>query len=224
MKKEFELIQQWISPKSRVLDLGCGNGELLQYLQSEKNVTGYGLEINPDRITQCIKNGVNVIEQNLDHGLHNFKDQSFDVVVMSQALQAVQRPDQLLLEMLRISQDCIVTFPNFGHWSTRAYLLLKGRMPVSKALPYHWYNTPNIHLCTFKDFEALCRRLDIQVLNRTVVDSSHEHRLAIRFFPNLLGEIALYHVAKKSTTQTATVDMANIPLSIPDNLQSSSRE
>ena len=215
MKREFELIQQWISPKSRVLDLGCGNGELLAYLQAEKKVSGYGIEINKERITQCIKKGVNVVEQNLNHGLDNFQEQSFDVVVMSQALQAVQRPDQLLLEMLRIGQKCVVTFPNFGHWSTRTYLLFKGRMPVSRALPYHWYNTPNIHLCTFKDFEALCRRLEIQVLSRTVVDSRHQDRWAIRLFPNLLGEIALYHVTKKESLHPPL--SSTLPLSVPDN-------
>ncbi len=152
LRPDLTIIQQWIRPESEILDLGCGEGELLSYLKTEKNVHGYGLEINPEKLTACIRNGVNVIEQNLDNGLSNFEDQSIDTVVMTQALQAVQRPDELLDEMLRIGKEAIVTFPNFGYWKTRFYLLLKGRMPMSDTLPYNWYDTPNIHMCTFRDF------------------------------------------------------------------------
>lgn len=195
MKAEYRLIHQWIEPNSRVLDLGCGTGDLLKDLQTHKNIQGYGLEINPERITACIKNGVNVIEQNLDDGLANFKDNSFDVIVMSQALQMVKHPDILLREMLRVARSCIVTFPNFGHWTTRTYLTFKGRMPVSKVLPYYWYNTPNIHLCTFKDFEAFCQNERINICDRTVVDSSGKDNWFIRRMPNLFGEIAIYRVS-----------------------------
>ena len=152
LRDDHALIQRGVKPGSQVLDLGCGQGTLLQYLQRHKNVRGYGLEINPDNITACIRNGVNVIEQDLDNGLRNFKDNSIDTVIMTQALQAVERPDLLLDEMLRIGNEAIVTFPNFGYWRTRFYLMLKGRMPMSETLPYNWYDTPNIHMCTFKDF------------------------------------------------------------------------
>jgi methionine biosynthesis protein MetW len=148
LRPDLTIIQHWVKPNSQVLDLGCGEGELLSYLKAEKSVRGYGLEINPEKITHCIKNGINVIEQNLDTGLSNFKDNSIDTVVMAQALQAVQNPDLLVDEMLRIGNQAIVTFPNFGYWRTRLYLLLKGRMPMSESLPYNWYDTPNIHLCT----------------------------------------------------------------------------
>jgi methionine biosynthesis protein MetW len=197
LRPDLTIIQQWIRPESEILDLGCGEGELLSYLKTEKNVHGYGLEINPEKLTACIRNGVNVIEQNLDNGLSNFEDQSIDTVVMTQALQAVQRPDELLDEMLRIGKEAIVTFPNFGYWKTRFYLLLKGRMPMSDTLPYNWYDTPNIHMCTFRDFEVLCREKGIRILNKTVVDDQHREHWSIRLWPAMLGEIAVYHITRR---------------------------
>ena len=197
LRPDLSIIQQWIRPESEILDLGCGEGELLSYLKNEKNVHGYGLEINPEKLTACIRNGVNVIEQNLDNGLSNFEDQSIDTVVMTQALQAVQRPDELLDEMLRIGKEAIVTFPNFGYWKTRFYLLLKGRMPMSDTLPYNWYDTPNIHMCTFRDFEILCREKGIRILNKTVVDDQHREHWSIRLWPAMLGEIAVYHITRR---------------------------
>ena len=197
LRADLSLIEPWVKPNSRVLDLGCGSGIFLKYLKDTKNVHGYGLEINPEKITACIQKGVNVIEQNLDKGLANFDDNSMDTVVMTQALQAVQRPDQLLDEMLRIGQQAIVTFPNFGHWSTRLYLLLKGRMPMSETLPHNWYDTPNIHLCTFRDFEVLCHEKGIRILNKTVVDSQLKKHWFTSLWPSLLGETAIYHITRK---------------------------
>ena len=197
LRDDHALIQRGVKPGSQVLDLGCGQGTLLQYLQRHKNVRGYGLEINPDNITACIRNGVNVIEQDLDNGLRNFEDNSIDTVIMTQALQAVERPDLLLDEMLRIGNEAIVTFPNFGYWRTRFYLMLKGRMPMSETLPYNWYDTPNIHMCTFKDFEILCREKGIKILNKTVVDDQHKQHWTIRLWPAMLGEIAVYHITRR---------------------------
>lgn len=197
LRADLHLIQQWIKPNSKVLDLGCGEGTLLKHLKQQKNVHGYGLEIDADKITACIKNQVNVIEQNLDNGLHNFTDNSMDTVVMTQALQAVKRPDLLLDEMLRIGQEAIVTFPNFGHWNTRFYLMFKGRMPMSEALPHNWYDTPNIHLCTFRDFEVLCHEKGIRILNKTVMDSNMEEHWLANLWPALLGETAIYHITRK---------------------------
>ncbi|MCL6414150.1 methionine biosynthesis protein MetW [Aestuariirhabdus sp. Z084] len=196
MRSDLECIQRWIKPNSRVLDLGCGDGIFLDYLNKDRGVQGYGLEINPQDIAQCVERGVNVIEQDLDKGLHNFSDKSFDTVVMTQALQAVHYPDQILDEMLRVGSECIITFPNFGHWRCRGYLGWRGRMPVSKFMPYTWYNTPNIHFCTFKDFEALCFQKNLHILDRLVVDQTHQGHWLSKFSPNLFGEIAIYHLTR----------------------------
>lgn len=195
MRADLEIIQEWIPAGSRVLDLGCGDGELLAWLAANKRVSGYGLEIDGDKIATCIERGVNVIEQDLDQGLGNFASDSFDVVVMTQSLQALRYPDKVLKEMLRVGKTCIITFPNFGHWRCRWYLTTKGRMPVSEFLPYTWYNTPNIHFCTFEDFERLCHAQGARVEERLAVDHAHRHNLGSRLWPNLLGEIGIYRVS-----------------------------
>lgn len=197
MRADLKIIEQWVKPESNVLDVGCGDGTLLQHLQENKKVKGYGLEISSSNITSCIEKDVNVLEQNVDvKGLSNFQSNRFDTVIMTQALQALRQPDVMLEEMLRLGKECIVTFPNFAYWRTRAYLMRKGRMPISKALPYTWYNTPNIHLCTFKDFEALCVQKNIHILDRTVVDKEHQDRWFIHMWPNMLGEIAIYRITR----------------------------
>ncbi|WP_284379822.1 methionine biosynthesis protein MetW [Litoribrevibacter albus] len=197
MRADLDIIANWIQPKQQVLDLGCGSGLLLDHLIKTKGITGYGLEIEEDAITECIRKGINVIQQDLDKGLDNFEDHSVDTIVMTQAVQAVKRPDLLLDEMLRVADEAIITFPNFGHWSCRFYLLFKGRMPMSEALPFSWYDTPNIHLCTFKDFEALCYDKGIKVVNRTVVDNELKDSWAVRLWPNMLGQVAIYHITKR---------------------------
>jgi methionine biosynthesis protein MetW len=196
LRSDLNIIQHWVKKNSRVIDLGCGEGELLSYLKNEKQCKGYGLEINPDSIVSCVEKGLNVIEHNLNDGLKHFKDDAMDTVIMTQALQAVSRPDVLLDDMLRVGKEAIITFPNFGYWRTRFYLMTKGKMPMSKTLPFNWYDTPNIHMCTFRDFEKLCREKGLTILNRTVVDKNHNKSLAIRAWPNMLGEFAIYRVTK----------------------------
>jgi len=193
MRIDLNEIQHWIQQGSRILDLGCGDGTLLKFLIDTKQVQGYGLEIDAAQINACIDKGLNVIEQNLDSGLGNFADKSFDTVLMTQALQTLHFPHLVLDEMLRVGKECIVTFPNFGHWKARYYLATRGRMP--DLLPYEWYNTPNIHFCTFKDFEVLCRERNIKVIHRQVVNEQSGQTLK-DFMPNLFGETAIYHLSK----------------------------
>jgi len=196
MRSDLEMIDEWIQRNIRVLYLACGPGELLHHLIQYKKVNGYGLEIGPDDLNTCIEKGIPVLEQNIDEGLQNFDDQSFDLVLMTHALQQFRRPDLLIDEMLRIGKECIITFPNFGHWRSRLHLALKGRMPVSDFLPYNWYDTPNIHFFTFQDFERLCREKDIKILRWAAVDGQLKDHWWIRSMPNLFSETAIFHISR----------------------------
>lgn len=196
MRPDLDIIQHWIALGSRVLDLGCGDGSLLEYLKKNKQISETGLEIDERNIQGCLSRGVNVIQQDLNKSLKNFSDKSFDTVLLTQTLQAVNYPDVLIDEILRIGHNCIVTFPNFGNWRSRWYLFWKGRMPVSNFMPYQWYNTPNIHFCTVRDFDELCRERNIKVITRTVVDHKHQGNWYIKLWPNLLGETAIYHISR----------------------------
>lgn len=198
MRTDLAIIAELINPGARVLDLGCGEGELLAHLQDTKQVNGYGLEIDVDNIAICINKGVNVIEQNLDQGLDNFASKSFDMVVMTETLQSVRAPDLMLDDMLRIGEECIVTFPNFGYWRCRLHIALRGRMPIARHLPYSWYDTPNIHLCTFRDFEQLCRDKGIRIIERFVANADHVNRPLMSLFPNFFGAIAFYRLGSGS--------------------------
>jgi methionine biosynthesis protein MetW len=196
MRLDLTLIQDWIKPRARVLDLGCGDGTLLGMLRDHKQVDGLGVEIDADDITRCVARGIAVIEQDLNESLANFDSGSFDVVVMTLALQALKSPDRVLDEMLRIGRESIVAFPNFGHWRCRWYIGTRGRMPVSKTLPYQWYDTPNIHLCTIRDFEALCVGRGIRIRHRAVLGAGDSESVGARLLPNLFGVTAIYHLAR----------------------------
>lgn len=196
MRLDLSHIQRWIAPGSRVLDLGCGDGVFLEFLRDQRQVRGTGLEVDQDYITAAISRGLNVVEQDMDEGLANFPDQSFDTVVLALALQAVNYPDRVLEEMLRIGREGIVTFPNFGHWRCRLMLGIRGHMPVSSFMPYTWYNTPNIHFCTVQDFEDLCRSKGIRILARDVVGSTKRQPLLSNKWPNLFATTAIYHITR----------------------------
>jgi methionine biosynthesis protein MetW len=192
LRPDLALITEWIEPGSRILDLGCGDGALLAHLARTRQVRGYGLEIDPENIARCLDAGVNVIEADVDDGLRDFRDGSFDYVVMTQALQAMQRPDHVVSEILRVGRTGIVTFPNFGHWKVRL-ALARGRMPSTPALPEEWYETANIHLCTVADFEDLCAERSWHIRRRTMMNHRRKGSGgALGLLPNLLAEVALY--------------------------------
>jgi methionine biosynthesis protein MetW len=196
MRADLSLIQDWITPGSRVLDLGCGDGELLSHLKACKQIFDCGVEIDNDRINTCLARGVNVIQQNIDKGLANFGTNSFDTVVLTQTLQAVHHPDLLVEEMLRVGKRCIISFPNFGYWRYRFYLMFKGRMPMSPHLPDTWYDTDNIHFCTVNDFGDFCRDRNISVLDRNVLDVNFRSSSQINLSPNFLGINATFHISR----------------------------
>lgn len=180
-------IAQWIAPGSRVLDLGCGDGTLLAWLRDHKQVDGAGVEVDDTRVIASVQRGVRVIQQNLEEGLALFADQQFDSVVLSQTLQSMHHTEHILREMARVARYGIVSFPNFGHW-THGLSILKGRMPVTGQMPYEWYNTPNIHLCTMNDFEDLARQLGLKVTHVATFNQGKE----VRFLAGWRSALAVY--------------------------------
>ncbi len=190
-RPDLVAIARWVAPGARVLDLGCGDGALLKYLWQEKGAYGYGVEIEDASVLACVRNDVNVLQLDLESGLSAFRDGSFDCVILSETLQAIRHTEELMREMLRVGHEAIVSFPNFGHWQARLQVAL-GRMPVSKELPYPWYDTPNVHLCTLEDFADLCRRLGVKILERLVLDRGH----AVNLLPNLRGSLAVFRLGR----------------------------
>jgi methionine biosynthesis protein MetW len=188
---ETEHIARWVVRGTRVLDLGCGDGTLLRHLWQTRQAPGYGVEIDDAQVLECIRNDVNVLQMDLEDGLSAFQDRSFDYVILSETLQAIRHQEALIREMLRVGHEAIVSFPNFGFWKARLQIAFGGHMPVSEELPYQWYDTPNLHHCTLIDFEDLCAKLGLRILERQVL---HRGR-PVDFLPNLLGSLAVYRVS-----------------------------
>jgi homoserine O-acetyltransferase len=191
-RTDYATIAGWVSDGGRVLDRGCGDGSLLRFLAAERRASGYGIEIDDAGVLASVRNGVDVIQSDLERGLAGFDDAAFDVVILSQTLQAMRRVEAIVAEMLRVGREAIVTFPTFGHWSHRLQIV-RGRMPVSSSLPYQWYDTPNIHLCTVADFDAFLAERQYRVLDRVVLAKGQR----VSFAPNLTGELAIYRFRKK---------------------------
>jgi len=190
LRPDLARIAHWIAPGSRVLDLGCGDGMLLAHLRTHKQVIGIGVELDDARMIQSVARGVDVIQQNLEEGLALFGDQQFDTVVLSQTLQSMHRTEHILREMGRVARHGIVSFPNFGYWP-HGWSILRGRMPVTGQMPYQWYDTPNIHLCTLKDFELLAASLGLRITDLATFTAGREIRV-LRAWRSML---ALYRFA-----------------------------
>ncbi len=186
-RPDFAAIAAWVKPGARVLDLGCGDGSLLRFLTEERGISGYGVEIDDRNVLACVKNGANVIQRDLEAGLSVFESESFDFVILSQTLQAMKNTETIVREMLRVGSEGIATFPNFGYWRHRLQIM-QGRMPVSPDLPYQWFDTPNVHLCTIDDFEVFCHQHGVRILERVVLDRGK----AVTMLPNLLGSLAVF--------------------------------
>ena len=191
MRADFIAIANWIAPSSQVLDLGCGDGSFLEFLRQQKPVQAYGVEIDDARVLACVQNDINVIQQNLEGGLALFGDQSFDTVVLSQTLQTIHQTEKILREVVRVGKESIISFPNFGHWSHRLAVGF-GHMPVSKSLPYQWYNTPNVRVLTVADFEKLASSLGLKVIDQCILHEGRE----VTLLPNLFGSLALFRIRR----------------------------
>lgn len=198
MRFDLRTIASWIAPGSRVLDLGCGSGELLTYLQDHKEITGTGIEINEEKVTQGIVTGVTIIHGDIKEEIQDYRDLSFDYVILSQTLQQVMRPKELIYEMLRVGRKGIVSFPNFSHYKNRLFFLLKGQAPISRELPFEWYDTPNIRVITLKDFRRFCRIFGFQILKEVAISTYHheEEGRIVHLFPNLLATYGIYMLQK----------------------------
>ena len=188
---DFIKISEWVDSETKVLDLGCADGTLLKFLKQQKNINGYGIEIDPSNIEKGIKNKINIIQMNLEDGLSVFNDQFFDTVILSQTLQAMVNIDKIMDEMKRVGKNIIVSFPNFGFWKNR-FQILNGKMPKSTDLPHEWYNTPNIHLCTIKDFEDLCSKKDLTITNQLFLTNNQP----VKYFSNLRGSLGIFQLSQ----------------------------
>jgi len=191
-RSDWNIIAGWVQPGERVLDLGCGDGSLLKLLIEQRGARGYGVEIDAQGVLASIRNGINVVQADIDRGLSEFKDNAFEHVVLSRTLQTVKHTENTLREMLRVGREAVVSVPNFGYWKNRQ-AVLNGRMPVSEDLPYQWYDTPNVRFFTLADFEALCAQMGIVIKTREVLDAKgqpvHEEH-------NFLGSLGVYRIAK----------------------------
>ena len=190
---DFAVIANWIPQGERVLDLGCGDGKLLSYLRQTRGILGYGVEIDHESVLGCIRNGVNVVQIDIEGGLSGFENQSFNHVIISQALQAMHATERILSEMLRVAEEAVVSFPNFAYRANRA-AIAEGHMPVSEDLPYEWYETPNVRFFTIVDFEALCDKLGIEIRERLAFDDAGQ---PVTDDPNLNGSLAFYRLGRK---------------------------
>ena len=198
MKNEFQVIAELIENNKKVLDVGCGDGILMDFLKKNKNTNIRGLEISKSKVQECIAKGLTVIEGNAEKDLKQFPDKSFDYVVLSQTLQAFLDPELVIKELLRVGKKAIVTIPNFGYWKVRLHLLLKGTMPITKRLPDEWYNTPNVHMCSIKDFFYFVKSKDIKIFKSLAVSNQNVSIIKDSNLPikNLIADLGIFLIEK----------------------------
>ena len=198
MKEEFKVISKLIDERSRVLDVGCGDGILMEYLSKNKVVDVRGLEISKEKVKKCLSNGLAVVEGNAEYDLKQFPDLSFDYVILSQTLQAFMSPENVIKDLLRVGKKVIVTIPNFGHWKIRVDLLFKGEMPITKNLPYEWYNTPNLHMCTIQDFYNFCNNKGISIYKIISLNGQKTSKITSSNlkYKNLISELGIFLLEK----------------------------
>ena len=192
----YSIITKMVEENSHILDLGCGSGELLQMLKNKKNVKGLGVDINQDNIISCLKKGLSVIQGDIDIGLKEFTDKSYDYVILNQTLQTTHHPEYVMQEMLRVGKKCVISFPNFAYWRVRFHLFFKGQMPKSRILPFEWYNTPNIHLLTVSDFFEFAKKRNIKILKSIYTTKAKVKKFPLtKFLPNLFAEEVIFVVS-----------------------------
>jgi methionine biosynthesis protein MetW len=204
IRYDLEIIAKLIKPESKVLDIGCGDGDLLDFLKKTKKVDGRGLEISQSQVSKALMRGLSVIQGNAENDLSVYPNQSFDYAVLSQTLQATHNPKEILEEMLRIAKFAIVSFPNFAHIKNRLHLLFHGAMPINKTIPFEWFETPNIHFCSINDFEKLCKQLDFDIQKKIFLTAKHQ---LISFFghgtiANLFAEYGIFLISKNEFSAT----------------------
>ena len=191
-----KIITDWVPARSKVIDFGCGDGSLLKDLIDTKNICGYGVEIDPQMINECIEKGISVIEKDIDKGIQDFELSNFDIAIMASSIQCLKNPNIAMRRMLRLSNKCIVTLPNFGYWKCRL-ALLAGKMPVTPSLPSSWYETENVHLCTISDFEKLCSDSGFIIDERIFLNSSSKKGVLASIMPNIFASEGVYLLGRK---------------------------
>ena len=192
----YSISTKMVEENSHILDLGCGSGELLNMLKDKKNVKGLGVDINQDNIISCLKKGLSVIQGDIDIGLKEFTDKSYDYVILNQTLQTTHHPEYVMQEMLRVGKKCVISFPNFAYWKVRFHLFFKGQMPKSHILPFEWYNTPNIHLLTVSDFFEFAKKRNIKILKSIYSTKAKVKKFPLtKFLPNLFAEEVIFVVS-----------------------------
>ena len=192
-RKDFDLITEWVEPDSRILDLGCGDGSLLKLLNKKRNASGYGVDTSIDKTIKSLDNTINIINADINDHMDFFKDKSFDYVILAQSLQVVDNPVSLIKEMLRIGNEVIISFPNMGYWRSRLYLFFRGEMTVTSELPFSWHSTPNIHLCTIRDFKKMCISNNFQITEE-VINNINGKNISASLLNNLTGTSAIFRI------------------------------